>query len=469
MPSKTRLAPDPLAVSLNDGFIQDTTLAYRTMPPTTLTASREDTSPAARYAGKLLADLGVSANISVPGTLQHPAERWADCGLMHLTGDDEPEVCPVPLPDCADGALAAFRAVTGQHVPPGTTGSRLLTERAALMHLQRNGSQSPQGHCRLLPTADGCIGLNLAREQDWSLLPALFGREGSFDWQTISTEVAERQTGELLVRGQMLGLAVVDAGVIPATPGTWFRASDRCTGRSGGSKRPLVVDLSSLWAGPLCSHLWQLAGARVIKVESTSRPDGARVGSPAFFDLLNGDKESVTLDLHRESGRDGLRRLVLQADIVLEASRPRALRQMGIIAEDILTERPGLTWVGITGYGREEPGANWIAYGDDAGIAAGLSAILHQCTGRRLVCGDAIADPLTGLHAALAGWTCWQNGGGQLIDIALVDVVRHCIAATAPAGNDYSGRYRNWRKVLRDGNTPIRSPQQRGETHRHPD
>jgi hypothetical protein len=103
-----------------------------------------------------------------------------------------------------------------------------------------------------------------------------------------------------------------------------------------------VLDLSSLWAGPLCAHLLGLAGARVVKLESASRPDGARAGSAAFFDLLNAGKASVALDLSSRAGRDSLRRLIASSDIVIESARPRALRQLGIEAEALVAEVPGL-------------------------------------------------------------------------------------------------------------------------------
>ncbi|WP_187276450.1 CoA transferase [Parahaliea maris] len=124
------------------------------------------------------------------------------------------------------------------------------------------------------------------------------------------------------------------------------------------------------------------------------------------------------------------------------------MRQIGIVAEDLLAERPGLTWVSLTGHGRSDPCGQWIAFGDDAGIAAGLSAILHQCTGRWMICGDAVADPMTGLHCALAGWASWLAGGGQLVDISLAAVVRHCVTATAPQGIHYSDRQRAWEHRL---------------------
>ena len=148
-------------------------------------------------------------------------------------------------------------------------------------------------------------------------------------------------------------------------------------------------------------------------------------------------------------GREQLRQLLLRADIVIEASRPRALRQMNIIAEDIIAQNPALTWVSITGYGRAEPQANWIAFGDDAGVAAGLSQMLFEVTGEALFCGDAIADPLTGMHAALAAWASYLRGGGELLDLSLRDVVAHCMRA---GGNidacSVRSRYRDWMAVL---------------------
>jgi crotonobetainyl-CoA:carnitine CoA-transferase CaiB-like acyl-CoA transferase len=201
------------------------------------------------------------------------------------------------------------------------------------------------------------------------------------------------------------------------------------------SAAPLVVDLSALWAGPLATHLLALAGARVIKVESGRRPDGARRGNAAFFDLLNGGKESVALDLTGAGGRAALRRLLGRADIVVESARPRALAQLGIDAATLVAERPGLTWVGITGYGRSGRAAGWIGFGDDAAVAAGLATATGANDGgdTPLFCADAIADPLTGLHAAVAALGAWRSGGGLLLSLALRDVAAHAIAFGPPA------------------------------------
>ena len=188
-----------------------------------------------------------------------------------------------------------------------------------------------------------------------------------------------------------------------------------------------MVDLSSLWAGPLCGQLLQQLGAEVVKVESLHRPDGARRGPSTFFDLLNAGKASVALDFATAEGRAQLATLIESADIVIEASRPRALRQLGIDAEAICARRPGLIWLSITAYGRAPATENWIGYGDDVGVAAGLSALVRAQTGERRIVGDAIADPLTGIHAASLAWQAWRSGAGGLIDLSMYSVVRRCI------------------------------------------
>jgi crotonobetainyl-CoA:carnitine CoA-transferase CaiB-like acyl-CoA transferase len=168
---------------------------------------------------------------------------------------------------------------------------------------------------------------------------------------------------------------------------------------------PVVVDLSSLWAGPLCTRLLADHGAHVIKVESATRPDGARRGPRAFFERLHAGKELRTIDF----GGPELAELVATADVVVEASRPRALRHLGILAEEI---RPPV-WLSITGHGRA---SNRVAFGDDAAVAGGLVA--HDATGP-MFCADAIADPATGLLAATAVIDRLTAGGRWLVDVAL--------------------------------------------------
>ncbi|NMG76473.1 CoA transferase [Aromatoleum diolicum] len=404
------------------------------------------------YARLLLASLG--AQVSPAGIFdhEHPALAWKRSGLMDLTGRAEgpPRMCPVPLAACADGVIATLAALAEGFDIGIPSGAALLGVRARHAGLRRNGAASPGGSCRLLRTADGELAINLARPDDWALVPAWLECDATTDWEQIATAIARASGTKLLERARLLGLAaaVSDVPTVEAPP--WVRLSAVGTRLPAGGRdpAPLVVDLSSLWAGPLCGHLLHRLGARVVKVESHQREDGARNGPPAFFDLLNAGKASVRLDLATLAGRSQLRQLVARADIVIEASRPRAMRQLGICAEEVVAARPGVTWLSITGHGREEPQAGWIAFGDDAGVAAGLSRILHDTTGERLICADAIGDPLTGTHAALAAWASYLAGGGHLVALSLAGVLGHCVAFDLPASAE-ALRERNdeWTRV----------------------
>ena len=209
----------------------------------------------------------------------------------------------------------------------------------------------------------------------------------------------------------------------------------------------MVLDLSSLWAGPLCGALLLRAGAMVIKAESIARPDGARAGHAGFFNFLNAGKRSVALDLRHDEGINHLRQLMRQADIIIESTRPRALRQLGISAEAILGENPSLTWISITGHGREPGQDDLVAFGDDAAAGAGICQTMRAAHGKMVFCGDAVADPLTGLHAALAAWASWRRGGGRLISLSLSGVAAHC--ATQAPSEDPAARAAEWTAIAR--------------------
>ena len=214
-----------------------------------------------------------------------------------------------------------------------------------------------------------------------------------------------------------------------------------------------MVDLAALWAGPLCGHLLWLCGGRVVKVESADRPDGARFGNADFHALLNQGKHSVALDFGAPEDLALLRGLVEKADIIIESSRPRALRQLGIKAEEWVRRQRGRTWISITGYGRAGAGANRVAFGDDAGVAAGLADLMHAATSTYQFAGDAIADPLTGVEAARAGWLSWLAGGSRLIALSLAGVAARMLAREIDeSGSDaLIGSARRWWRAARLG------------------
>jgi crotonobetainyl-CoA:carnitine CoA-transferase CaiB-like acyl-CoA transferase len=312
-------------------------------------------------------------------------------------------------------------------------GAELLSERATLLGLTRRGRISAGGACRLLRARDGWLAVNLPRLDDAHSLAAWlederFAQSTQLDpalWDRLAACLTRRSTREWTTRARWLGLAVAEAVRPAPDPASWLRVAERGAQRGDSSLgSPLVVDLSSLWAGPLAARLLALAGARVIKVESTRRPDGARFGSPAFFDRMNEGKEHCALDFTQPAGLGALSRLLERADVVIESSRPRALGQLGFDAPAWVAERPGRIWLSITGYGRDEEG---VAFGDDAAAAAGMCWCVQSDA--PLFVGDAIADPLTGIHAALAALAYWRRGEGALLDVSLARVVGHAIAA----------------------------------------
>jgi crotonobetainyl-CoA:carnitine CoA-transferase CaiB-like acyl-CoA transferase len=229
-------------------------------------------------------------------------------------------------------------------------------------------------------------------------------------WTRVEREVALRPSAELVGWARVLGLAVsaLPSHDRPRRPAVVATHTGEQTRRDIADLT--VLDLSSLWAGPLCARLLADRGARVIKVESSARPDGVHAGPPEFDELLNGNKERVELDLRSDAGVDELRALIADAAVVIEASRPRAMQQLGIP-----TTGPAV-WVSITGYGRDH---DWIAFGDDAAVAGGL--VVFDANGP-CFCLDAVADPLTGMVAAAATLDAIDAGNAVLLDVAMAAV-----------------------------------------------
>ncbi len=164
-------------------------------------------------------------------------------------------------------------------------------------------------------------------------------------------------------------------------------------------------------------------------------PTAPRRGPPAFFDLLHGDQESVALDFADPGDAARLAALVAAADVVIEASRPRALAQLGIDAAAVAAASASV-WVSITGYGRGGPAGRRVAFGDDAAVAGGLVA---GTTADPVFCADAVADPLSGLAAAAAVVDRLAAGGGWLVDVAMAGVAAWCARLPPPSPSAWSG------------------------------
>jgi crotonobetainyl-CoA:carnitine CoA-transferase CaiB-like acyl-CoA transferase len=321
----------------------------------------------------------------------------------------------------------------------------MLTERTKHMQLDTAGRTNCGGSARLFETKDGRVALNLARFSDWELLPALLETDLAIPSaesiestplkyhpfkEMLEALLAQHTSESLCQRAAFLGLPLSDACAEPLARASsiapWTLHSIAPERRHKGAA-PKVLDLAALWAGPLAGKLLADCGAHVTKVESTSRPDGARFGPAPFFEHLNGQKTCVTLGFADQNGIETLRQMILDADIVIESARPRGLRQLGLYAEELIAQAPGLTWLAISAYGRRPENELRVGFGDDAAVAAGLSKKQYESTGQWQFVGDAVADPMTGILGALGAYQVWMQGGGQLIDISLAGTIRFCI------------------------------------------
>lgn len=377
-------------------------------------------------------------------------ELWAASGAMALTGrsDGSPMAAPGRPATLVASALARIATIHPEAELPDV---RLLGERAAAAGLTRNAPASCGGAFRTVPTVDGRLGLSLARETDRALLPALV--EGPVDdrdpWRSIGIWAAPRPSAEVEARIRMLGLpghvryAAGDAATTTADragvlhlPGVTRRVDEH----------PLVIDFSSLWAGPLCAHLLGRCGATVVKVESHDRPDGARAGSRRFYDLLHSGHRSIRIDFADEREVGVLSELVARADLVIEASRPRALARLGLDAVDLVAA--GVSWLSITAGGRS---SDAVGFGDDVAFGAGLHTREHWPV------GDALADPLAGVSAAAAAVEVLAGDTSALIDVSMHHVSRDaCTGVMVPHAVERHGD--TWVVVTGSGTHRIAAP-----------
>ena len=328
----------------------------------------------------------------------------------------------IPLARWADRQLHLLAQETGSAAIAVLDGATLLGERGSAAGFFINGKASAGiGASRLMPTRNGgWFALTLLRPEDRDLLPALFlgAPVDSSDDESIAQVAAQFDCADLVARGRELGLPVASADEQPVSPPVemLLRGPSRQRARD---HHPLVIDLSAIWAGPLIGHLLWMSRAEVIKIESATRPDLIRRDDPATFDRINQGKASAVLDFHDDTHRAALIALIRRADIVIESSRVRALKHLGIDAEALVREVPGLVWLSVTGHSASGEAAGWAGIGNDCSVAAGLSRAMAEAGGEIGYVGDAITDPLTGIVGARAGWQAYQSGEAQRIGFAM--------------------------------------------------
>lgn len=206
-----------------------------------------------------------------------------------------------------------------------------------------------------------------------------------------------------------------------------------------------VLDLSRVLAGPYCTMFLGDLGAEVVKVEQPGTGDDTRSWGPpfqggesAYFLCVNRNKRSVTLDLRTPAGIGLLRRLALQADVLLENFRPGTLAGWGLSEAEVRQQNPGLIYASLSAFGASGPLKDQPGY--DLAIQAwgGLMSITGAADGEPSKVGVAIVDIVAGLmlgkSIAAALYAREKTGRGQRVETSLMEAE---VASLINAGSNY--------------------------------
>ena len=206
----------------------------------------------------------------------------------------------------------------------------------------------------------------------------------------------------------------------------------------------LVADFSRVLAGPLATMILGDLGADVIKVERPGTGDDTRAwgppwhgGTSSYYQGLNRNKRSITLDLTDDEDVALARRLATRADVLVENFKPGTMERWGLGYEDLALENPRLIFCTISGFGSQGPGADLPGYDLLVQAMSGLMSITGL-DGRPTKVGVALIDKICGLYAVsgiLAALVAGaRSGRGQQVEVALFDAA---LAALLNEGSAY--------------------------------
>ena len=192
-----------------------------------------------------------------------------------------------------------------------------------------------------------------------------------------------------------------------------------------------VLDLGTVYAAPITAMLLGDWGADVIKVEHP-RGDPARThglskdGHGLWWKVIARNKRAITLNFGKPAGQDILRRLVEQADVVIENFRPGVLEKWGLGPDELLGINPGLIVLRVTGFGQTGPYATRRAFGTLAEAMSGLAHQTGEPDGPPTLPPFGLADGVAGLTGAYAVMLALYHrdaadGAGQVIDLSLLE------------------------------------------------
>ncbi|MEZ5231469.1 MAG: CaiB/BaiF CoA-transferase family protein [Acidimicrobiales bacterium] len=210
-----------------------------------------------------------------------------------------------------------------------------------------------------------------------------------------------------------------------------------------------IIDLSAVISGPFGTAMLADQGADVIMVERADSPDIVRDSGPllagsgvsAMFASMNRNKRTIALDLKQDAGRDLLKELVRDADVVVQNFRPGALDRLGVGWSVLSAINPQLIMCSISGFGTDGPYSHRPAFDPIVQSIAAYPSVQCDDDGRPNLVSTAVCDKATSMQVAqsiLAALVARANGaGGQHIELAMVDVALHFLWPEAMWGDTY--------------------------------
>ncbi|WP_198301610.1 CaiB/BaiF CoA transferase family protein [Vitreoscilla filiformis] len=203
-----------------------------------------------------------------------------------------------------------------------------------------------------------------------------------------------------------------------------------------------VLELGQLIAGPFAGKTLGDFGADVIKVEPPSTGDPLRQwrllheGASVWWQVQSRNKRSVVLDLRTEAGRADVRRLIDEADVLIENFKPGTLEKWGMGYDVLSARNPGLIMLRISGYGQDGPYRDLPGFAVVAEAMGGLRHLMGEPDRPPVRAGVSLGDTLAALHGVIGVLLALQarqrTGRGQVVDVALYEAVFNCMESLLP-------------------------------------
>lgn len=203
-----------------------------------------------------------------------------------------------------------------------------------------------------------------------------------------------------------------------------------------------VIELGQLIAGPFAAKTLADFGAEVIKIESPGAGDPLRRwrlmkgDTSIWWQVQSRNKQSVALDLRHAAGQDIVRKLVADADVLIENFRPGAMEGWGLGPDDLHAINPKLVMLRISGYGQTGPYRDKPGFGVVAEAMSGLRHLTAEPGRVPVRVGVSIGDTLASLHGVIGILMALierqRSGQGQVIDVALYEAVFNCMESLLP-------------------------------------